>query len=63
LLLSFFSFLQLAVISQGIAARHAQRQATSEQAHLYAAAFPLMGMLARRVLEDEGYLPKVRPKL
>ncbi len=50
---------KLAVIAQGIAARHAQHQATSEQAHLYAAAFPLMGKLARRVLE-EGYLPKAR---
>ena len=48
---------------QGIAARHAQRQASSEQAHLYAAKFPLVGKLARQVLEDEGYLPKVRPKL
>jgi len=55
--------LRLSVISQGIAARHAQRQATSEQAHLYAAAFPLIGMLARRVLEDEAHLHKVRPKL
>ncbi|KAF8472391.1 kinase-like domain-containing protein [Russula ochroleuca] len=55
--------LRLAVISQGIAARHARRQASSEQAHLYAATFPLIGLLARRVLEDEGYLPKVRPKL
>jgi len=55
--------LRLAVIAQGIAARHAQRQASSEQAHLYAAAFPLMGKLARRVLEEEGYLLKARSKL
>jgi len=55
--------LRLAVIAQGIAARHAQRQASSEQAHLYAAVFPLMGKLARRVLEEEGYLPEARPKL
>jgi hypothetical protein len=59
----FFSLFKLAVIAQGIAARYAQRQASSEQAHLYAAAFPLMGKLARRVLEEEGYLPKARPKL
>jgi hypothetical protein len=58
-----FSLFKLAVIAQGIAARHAQRQANSEQAHLYAAVFPLMGKLARRVLEEEGYLPKARPKL
>ena len=58
-----FSLSKLAVIAQGIAARHAQRQASSEQAHLYAAAFPLIGMLARRVLEEEGYLPEARPKL
>jgi hypothetical protein len=58
-----FSHFKLAVIAQGIAARHAQRQASSEQAHLYAAAFPLMGKLARRVLEEGGYLPKARPKL
>jgi hypothetical protein len=58
-----FSLFKLAVIAQGIAARHAQRQASSEQAHLYAAAFPLMGKLARRVLEEEGYLPEARPKL
>ena len=61
--LPFSFFCKLAVIAQGIAARHAQRQASSEQAHLYAAAFPLMGKLARRVLEEEGYLPKARPKL
>jgi hypothetical protein len=54
---------KLAVIAQGITARHAQRQASSEQAHLYAAVFPLMGKLARRVLEEEGYLPTARPKL
>jgi hypothetical protein len=58
-----FSPLKLAVIAQGIAARHARRQASSEQAHLYAAVFPLIGKLARRVLEEEGYLPKARPKL
>ncbi|KAH9985466.1 kinase-like protein [Russula vinacea] len=44
--------LRLAVISQGIAARHAQRQASSEQAHLYAAMFPLIGMLARRYIYE-----------
>jgi len=52
-----------AVIIQGIAARHARRQATSERAQLYGSLFPLLGKQARRVLEDEGYLPKVRSKL
>lgn len=45
---------RLAVISQGIAARYARRQASSEKAHIYVYAFPLIGALARRVLEDEG---------
>ena len=48
---------------QGIAARRARRQASSEQAHIYADWFPRFGGLARRVLEDEGHLPKARPKL
>ncbi|KAH9165026.1 protein kinase subdomain-containing protein PKL/CAK/ACAD [Lactarius sanguifluus] len=51
------------VIMQGIAARHARRQASSEQAHLYAGMFPVFGRLARVVLEDEGHLPKARAKL
>jgi len=55
--------LQAAVIMQGIAARRARRQASSEQAHLYAALFPRFGGLARGVLEDEGHLPKARAKL
>ncbi|KAI9441903.1 kinase-like domain-containing protein [Lactarius indigo] len=55
--------IRLAVIMQGIAARHARRQASSEQAHLYAGMFPVFGSLARVVLEDEGHLPKPRAKL
>ncbi|KAH8985557.1 kinase-like domain-containing protein [Lactarius akahatsu] len=47
--------IRLAVIMQGIAARHARRQASSEQAHLYAGMFPVFGRLARVVLEDEGH--------
>ncbi|EPT00340.1 hypothetical protein FOMPIDRAFT_1101889, partial [Fomitopsis schrenkii] len=39
---------RLAVIAQGIAARFARRQASSEKAHLYAALFPLIGELAWR---------------
>ncbi|KAI9507758.1 protein kinase subdomain-containing protein PKL/CAK/ACAD [Russula earlei] len=53
---------RLAVILQGIAARHARRQASSEHAHIFATRFPLIGKLALRVLEDEGYLPKLQYK-
>ncbi|EAU91258.1 protein kinase subdomain-containing protein PKL/CAK/ACAD [Coprinopsis cinerea okayama7 len=45
---------RLAVISQGIAARYARRQASSEHAHIHATLFPIVGKLARLVLEDEG---------
>ncbi|KAF5326626.1 hypothetical protein D9611_000276 [Ephemerocybe angulata] len=45
---------RLAVISQGIAARFARRQASSEQAHLHVKMFPAVGKLAKAVLEDEG---------
>ncbi|KAF8963662.1 kinase-like domain-containing protein [Flammula alnicola] len=45
---------RLSVISQGIAARYARRQASSEQAHLHVYAFSLFGALARNVLEAEG---------
>lgn len=45
---------QLAVISQGIAARYARRQASSEQAYIHASMFPVIGKLAKVVLEDEG---------
>ncbi|KAI0301709.1 protein kinase subdomain-containing protein PKL/CAK/ACAD [Multifurca ochricompacta] len=54
---------RLSVIMQGIAARRARGQASSEQAHLYASFFNVLGRLARGVLEDEGYLPKSRAKL
>ncbi|PPQ63019.1 hypothetical protein CVT24_005965 [Panaeolus cyanescens] len=45
---------RLSVISQGIAARYARRQASSEQAHLHVYGFPLIGSLAKKVLEDSG---------
>ncbi|KAF9486034.1 kinase-like protein [Pholiota conissans] len=45
---------RLAVISQGIAARYARRQASSEIAYLHVDGFPVIGALARKVLEDEG---------
>ena len=55
--------LQSGVIAQGIAARVARRQASSEQAHIYVEWFPKFGALARGVLEDAGQLPKARAKL
>lgn len=45
---------QLSVISQGIAARYARRQASSEKAYIHVHGFPVVGGLAKKVLEDEG---------
>jgi hypothetical protein len=39
---------------QGIAARYARRQASSEHAKTYIGLFPVVGNLARIVLEEEG---------
>jgi len=47
-------FFRLSVISQGIAARYARRQASSEKAYIHVGMFPVIGLLARRVLESEG---------
>ncbi|KAI0061886.1 APH-domain-containing protein [Artomyces pyxidatus] len=47
--------LRLAIIAQGIAARYARRQASSERAFLYVQLFPIIGGLARKVLESEGH--------
>lgn len=49
------SCVQLSIISQGIAARFARRQASSEKAGLHGKVFPIIGQLARKVLEDEGH--------
>ncbi|KAF5380575.1 hypothetical protein D9615_004657 [Tricholomella constricta] len=49
-----WTLFKLAVISQGIAARHARRQASSEHAYLHITGFPVVGKLAKIVLEDEG---------
>ncbi|EIW54435.1 kinase-like protein [Trametes versicolor FP-101664 SS1] len=43
-----------AIIMQGIAARYARRQASSEKAHLYVKGFPLMGQLAYSTLVEAG---------
>ncbi|KAH7928691.1 APH-domain-containing protein [Leucogyrophana mollusca] len=54
---------RLAIISQGIAARYARRQASSEQAFVHPRLFPVVGHLAKVVLEDEGYSIGMKPKL
>ena len=46
---------QLAIISQGIAARYARRQASSEQAFMHINIFPIVGRVAKTVLEEQGY--------
>ncbi|KAI6119020.1 kinase-like domain-containing protein [Pisolithus croceorrhizus] len=52
-----------AVISQGIAARFALRQASSEKASIHTRLFPVMGHIARTVLEEEGYVTGIKSKL
>ncbi|KAG2366201.1 kinase-like domain-containing protein [Suillus spraguei] len=51
---------RLAIISQGIAARYARRQASSEKAFIHVQLFPLVGRLAKAILEDDGF---IGPKL
>lgn len=46
---------QLAVISQGIAARHARRQASSEVAFIQVKMFPILANLAKTVIEEAGF--------
>ncbi|KAG6902760.1 hypothetical protein C0995_011908 [Termitomyces sp. Mi166 len=54
---------QLGIISQGIAARYARRQASSEHAYMHAAGFQIIGNLAKIALETEGVLLVPKPKL
>ncbi|KAG2055497.1 kinase-like protein [Suillus hirtellus] len=54
---------RLAIISQGIAARYARRQASSEKAFLHPQFFPLVGRLAKSILEDDGFAIDIKPKL
>lgn len=54
---------QLAVISQGIAARYARRQASSAKASLYARSFPFIASLAKVSLEREGISLELTAKL
>jgi hypothetical protein len=53
---------QLSIICQGIAARYARRQASSEAAFIQQKIFPLLGQLARQTLEDAGYKIEDSPK-
>ncbi|KAF9243233.1 kinase-like domain-containing protein [Melanogaster broomeanus] len=46
-----------------VAARFARRQASSEQAFVNTRVFPVVGYLAKAVLEDEGYIIGSKPKL
>ncbi|EIW80348.1 APH-domain-containing protein [Coniophora puteana RWD-64-598 SS2] len=50
-----FMVWRLAVISQGIAARYARRQASSEQAPLHIHLFPVLSNIAKNVLADDGF--------
>ncbi|KAF9268533.1 APH-domain-containing protein [Marasmius fiardii PR-910] len=52
-----------AVISQGIAARAARRQASSENPEVYGHSIILFGDLARAILEDYGYKIDLHGKL
>ncbi|KAF8585972.1 APH-domain-containing protein [Ramaria rubella] len=45
---------RLSIISQGIAARYARRQASSEKASLSGSAFLHIATMARNILEEEG---------
>jgi len=54
---------RLAVISQGIAARYARRQASSEHAYLHVSGFPVIGKLAKIVLEERGINLESKAKL
>lgn len=53
---------RLSVITQGIAARYARRQASSERASTYAIMFPTLGRIAKQLI-DEGASDKPKPKL
>ncbi|EJD40411.1 APH-domain-containing protein [Auricularia subglabra TFB-10046 SS5] len=56
---SSWMIFRLAVITQGIAARYARRQASSEKAASYAVMFPVLGNIAKRLI-DEGKQPKAK---
>ncbi|GAA5961885.1 hypothetical protein JCM21900_006356 [Sporobolomyces salmonicolor] len=58
-----FAFFRLAVITQGIAARHGQGNASSARAAEYAGIFPIMGELAQERVERYAERGKVGAKL
>ena len=47
---------------QGIAARYARRQASSEKAYTYVVGFPYMGHLAYKTLVEAGVAGSVEAK-
>ncbi|CAO1617388.1 unnamed protein product [Sympodiomycopsis kandeliae] len=55
-----WAWFRLAVISQGIAARVAQKQASSAQAKVYATKFPQAAQAARTVIESNGKQPSAK---
>lgn len=58
-----FGMLRGAAISQGIAARVARRQASSEVAHQYASSFRNLGNLTWKLIEEELSKEKAKSKL
>jgi len=54
---------RLSVISQGIAARYARRQASSEHAWKHVYGFPVVGKLAKIVLEEAGVSFETKARL
>jgi len=52
---------QLAVILQGIAARYARRQASSEKAAQQGALFPTLGLMAKQVALEGNDAEKGSP--
>ncbi|GJJ08605.1 hypothetical protein Clacol_002824 [Clathrus columnatus] len=50
---------RLSIISQGIAARYARRQASSENAFMSVKTFPRIGQLARLVLQEGDFEPEL----
>jgi len=54
---------QLAVISQGVAARYARRQASSERAGEYSNLFPRLGHMAKTLIDEGVVATQTKAKL
>jgi aminoglycoside phosphotransferase (APT) family kinase protein len=54
---------RLSVISQGVAARYARRQASSEIAFIQVKVFPVIGKLAKIALEEDGVKVEQKARL